>query len=91
MTRVPVRSAALQVGEFAVGVTVAYAAIGATWALSHSIWSLLVAAVLIVAAAIVLELRYGAKATGFVVGMLPTSVLAAGLLVAMSLVVYRLN
>lgn len=91
MARVPVRSAALQVGEFAVGVTVAYAAIGATWALSHSIWSLIVAAVLIAVAAVALELRYGAKATGFVVGMLPTSMLVVGLLVAMSLVVYRLN
>jgi hypothetical protein len=91
MARVPVRSAALQVGEFAVGVTVAYAAIGATWALSHSIWSLVVVAALIAVAAVALELRYGAKATGLVIGMLPTSMLAAGLLVAMSLVVYRLN
>jgi hypothetical protein len=91
MARVPVRSAALQVGEFAVGVTVAYAAIGAAWALSHSIWPLVVAAVVMVAAAIALELRYGAKATGFVVGLLPTSMLAVGFLVAMSLVVYRLN
>jgi hypothetical protein len=91
MSRVPVRSAALQVGEFAVGVTVAYAAIGATWSLSHSIWSLLVATAVIVGVAIMIELRYGAKATGFVVGMLPTSMLVAALLVAMSLVVYRLN
>lgn len=91
MTRVPVRSAALQVGEFAVGVTVAYAAIGTAWALSHTIWPLVLAAVVMVAAAIALELRYGAKATGFVVGLLPTSMLAAGFLVAMSLVVYRLN
>jgi hypothetical protein len=91
MVRVPVRSAALQVGEFAVGVTVAYAAIGAAWAVSHSIWPLVLAAVAIVAAAIWLELRYGAKATGFVVGLMPTSLLAAGFLVAMSLVVYRLN
>jgi hypothetical protein len=91
MARVPVRSAALQVGEFAVGVTVAYAAIGAAWAVSHSIWPLVLAAVVIVAAAIWLELRYGAKATGFVVGLMPTSLLAAGFLVAMSLVVYRLN
>jgi hypothetical protein len=70
---------------------VAYAAIGAAWAVSHSIWPLVLAAVVIVAAAIWLELRYGAKATGFVVGLMPTSLLAAGFLVAMSLVVYRLN
>lgn len=85
------RSAALQVGEFAVGVTVAYAAIGAAWAVSHTIWPLVLAAVVMVVAAIALELRYGAKATGFVVGLLPTSMLVAGFLVAMSLVVYRLN
>lgn len=91
MARVPVRSAALQVGEFAVGVTVAYAAIGAAWAVSHAIWPLVLAAVVVVAAAIWLELRYGAKATGFVVGLLPTSLLAVGFLTAMSLVVYRLN
>ena len=91
MARVPVRSAALQVGEFAVGVTVAYAAIGAAWAVSHSVWPLVLAAVIMVAAAIAVELRYGAKATGFVVGLLPTSMLIAGFLVAMSLVVYRLN
>ena len=87
----PVRSAALQVGEFAVGVTVAYAAIGTAWALSHSIWPLLLAAAVVVIAAVWLELRFGAKATGLVVGLLPTSLLAAGFLVAMSLVVYRLN
>jgi len=91
MSRVPVRSAALQVGEFAVGVTVAYAAIGTAWALSHAIWPLLLAAAVVVVAAIWLELRFGAKATGLVVGLLPTSLLAAGFLVAMSLVVYRLN
>lgn len=91
MSRVPVRSAALQVGEFAVGVTVAYVAIGAAWALSHSIWPLVLAVVAVAAAAVALELRYGAKATGLVAGLLPTSMLIAGALVAMSLVVYRLN
>jgi hypothetical protein len=44
-----------------------------------------------VAAAIALELRYGAKATGLVAGLLPTTMLIAGFLVAMSLVAYRLN
>ena len=91
MARMPVRSAALQLGEFAVGVTVAYAAIGAAWAVSHSIWPIVLAAVIIVAAAIWLELRYGAKATGLVAGLLPTSMLVVGALVAMSLIAYRLN
>lgn len=85
------RSAALQVGEFAVGVAVAYAAIVIAWSLSHAIWPLVLAALLVVVAAVVVELRFGAKATGLVVGMLPTSLLAAGVLVALSLVVYRLN
>ena len=83
--------AALQAGEFAVGVTVAYAALAAAWALSHSIWPLFLAAAIVVAAAIVIELRYGSKATGLVAGLLPTALLFAGLLVATSLVVYRLN
>src|SRR3954471_9290450 len=91
MTKLPVREAALQVGEFAVGVAVAFAAIAAAWTLSHSIWPLLLAALIVAGAAVVIELRYGAKATGLVVGMLPTSVVAAGLLVSVSLVVYRLN
>jgi hypothetical protein len=52
---------------------------------------LLVAAGLVVAVAIMLEVRFGAKATGLVAGMLPTSLLAAGLLIALSLVAYRLN
>jgi hypothetical protein len=86
-----VRYAALQVGEFAVGVAVACAAVAAAWTLSHSIWPLVIAAALVVAAAVTIELRYGAKATGLVVGLLPTSLLAAGMLVAVSLVVYRLN
>src|SRR4051794_6117417 len=80
MARMPVRNAALQVGEFAVGVVAAYAAVGAAWSLSHSIWPLLLATAAVVAIAVVIEVRYGAKATGLVVGLLPTSVMAAGLL-----------
>jgi hypothetical protein len=91
MPRVRVQSAAVQVGEFALGVGIAYGAIGAAWGLSHSVWPLLVAAGLVVAVAIMLEVRFGAKATGLVAGMLPTSLLAAGLLIALSLVAYRLN
>src|SRR5437764_849834 len=51
MTKAQVRGAALQVGEFAVGVVVAYAAIAAAWAVSPTIWPLLVAAGLVVALA----------------------------------------
>ena len=91
MARIAPRNAALQVGEFAVGVTVAYAAIGLAWALSPSIWPILLAAFVVTAAAIAVELRWGAKAVGLVAGMLPTSLLAAALLVSLSLVAYRLN
>jgi hypothetical protein len=89
--RVGVRNAALQVGEFAVGVTLAYAAVASAWALSHAVWPLVLAALLVATVAVVIELRFGSKATGLVAGMLPTSLLTAGLLVAFSLVVYRIG
>ena len=91
MTRVPVRAAAIQVGEFAVGVAVAVTAVGATYALSHAILPLVLAAAVVAALAVMVELRYGAKATGLVVGLLPTSLMAAALLIAVTLVLYRLN
>jgi hypothetical protein len=91
MARIAARTAAVQVGEFAVGVTVAYTAVALAWTLSAAVWPVLLAAGIMVAVAIALELRYGAKATGLVAGILPTSLLAAGLLVALSLVAYRLN
>jgi hypothetical protein len=91
LPRIRVQTAALQVGEFAVGVCLAYAAIAAAWSLSHTVWPLLVAAAVVVAVAIALEVRFGSKATGLVAGMLPTSLLVAGLLVALSLAAYRLN
>jgi hypothetical protein len=91
LPRPRLQTAATQVAEFAVGVVVAYAAVGLAWSLSHSIWALVLAALLVVAAAIVVELRFGSKATGLVAGMLPTSLMAAGLFIALSLVAYRLN
>jgi hypothetical protein len=86
-----VQGAAVQVGEFAVGVALAYAAVGAAWALSHALWPMVLAAALVVALAVAAELRFGSKVTGLVAGMLPTSLMAAGLLVTLSLVVYRIN
>ena len=91
MARVPVRAAALQVGEFAVGVVLACTAVAATYSASHSIWPLVVVAVAVATIAIMVEVRFGAKTTGLVVGLMPTALLAAGLLIAVSLVVYRLN
>jgi hypothetical protein len=91
MAKMQARVAAVQLGEFAVGVALAYAAVAAAWALSGSVWPLLLAAALVVAVAITLEVRYGAKATGLVAGLLPTSLFAAGLFAALSLVAYRLD
>lgn len=91
MARIATRHAAVQVGEFAVGVVVAYTAVALAWTLSSSIWPVVAAALLMVGVAVALELRYGAKATGLVAGILPTSMLVAGMLVALSLVAYRLN
>lgn len=91
MARIAPRTAAVQVGEFAVGVAVAYGAVALAWSMSGAVWPLLLAAAVVVAAAIGLELRYGSKAAGLVAGMLPTSLLVAGLFVALSLVAFRLN
>jgi hypothetical protein len=91
LPRPRLQTAAAQVGEFAVGVAIAYAAVALAWTLSHSVWALVLAALVVVAAAVLVELRFGSKATGLVAGMLPTSLMAAGLFIALSLVVYRLN
>jgi hypothetical protein len=77
----------VQVGEFAVGAAAAYAAVGLAWVLVGSLWLPIVVAVALVAAASSAELRYGAKVTGLVVGVLPTAMLTAGLLTAYSLVI----
>jgi hypothetical protein len=39
----------------------------------------------------VIEVRFGAKATGLVAGMLPTAIVTAGLLAAMTLILARLS
>jgi hypothetical protein len=91
VTRPRLQTAAAQVGEFAVGVAVAYGAVALAWALSPSVWALVTAALVVVVAAVLVELRFGSRATGLVAGMLPTSMLAAALFIALSLVAYRLN
>lgn len=85
------RHAAAQIGEFAVGATVAYAAIGAVWLITGAAWAPAVMALALVVIAIGLELRFGARATGLVVGVLPTALLTAGLLTTFSLVIARLE
>jgi hypothetical protein len=89
--RATARGAALQVGEFAVGSAAAYLAVGAAWAVTAALWApLLVAAVLVVAGAGI-ELRFGAKVTGLVAGLLPTAIVTAGLLAALTIVLTRLS
>jgi TRAP-type mannitol/chloroaromatic compound transport system permease large subunit len=91
MARTTARFAAVQIGEFAVGMAVAYVAVGAAWAATAAVWAPLVVAAALVALAIAIELRFGPKATGLVAGMLPTAVVTAGLLAAMTLVLARLS
>lgn len=81
----------MQVGEFVVGMGAAYLAVGAAWAATAAIWAPLLVAAAFVALAVVIELRFGAKATGLVAGMLPTAVVTAGLLAALTLVLSRLS
>ena len=91
MTRTTARHAAVQVGEFAVGAVAAYAAIGAGGLAPGAAWAPVRAALGLAAAAAIAELRFGARVTGFVVGVLPTAVVTAGLLAAVSLIVARLG
>lgn len=91
MHRPTARHAAAQVGEFAVGAVAAYAAIGAVWLLTGAAWAPAVMALALVLVAIAIELRFGPRATGLVVGVLPTALLTAGLLTTFSLVIARLQ
>jgi hypothetical protein len=91
MTRTTARGAVVQVGEFALGTAVAYVAVGAAWAATAAVWAPLLVAAAVVALAVVIEIRFGAKATGLVAGMLPTAVVTAGLLAALTLVLARLS
>src|SRR4051794_41752538 len=67
MSRLP-RAAALHVGEFAIGVLVAYAAVGGAFALSQSIWPVLAVAVVLLAVALAVEIHWGPQTTGLVAG-----------------------
>ena len=91
MHRPTARHAAAQVGEFAIGAVAAYAAIGAVWLLTGAAWAPAVMALALVLVAIAIELRFGPRATGLVVGVLPTALLTAGLLTTFSLVIARLQ
>ncbi|HET7310327.1 MAG TPA: hypothetical protein VFJ17_03285 [Mycobacteriales bacterium] len=90
MSRLP-RAAALHVGEFAVGVLVAYAAVGGAFALTQAIWPVVAVALLVMALAVAVELHWGPHATGLVAGLVVTSLVAAGLFAIFSLLVYRLD
>src|SRR5436305_14328505 len=86
VTRSTARHAAIQVGEFAIGAIAAYVTVGAVWLATGAPWAPIVVALALAASAALVEVRYGAKVTGFVVGVLPTAVILPGLLAAVSLV-----
>ena len=90
MSRLP-RAAALHVGEFAVGVVVAYAAVGGAFALTQSLWPVLAVAAVLIAAAVAVELHWGPQTTGLVAGVVATSLVASALFAVFSLLLYRLD
>lgn len=90
MGRLP-RAAAVQVGEFAVGAVAAYACVGAAWAFSRAWWPVVLVAVAVASLGVGAELRWGARATGLAAGLMPTALLAGGIFVAISLVLYRVG
>ena len=90
MSRLP-RAAAVHVGEFAVGVVAAYAAVGGAFALTQAVWPVLAVALVMIALAVVAEVHWGPQATGLVAGLVATSLVAAGLFAVFSLLIYRLN
>ena len=90
MSRLP-RAAAMHVGEFAVGVVVAYAAVGGAFALTQSIWPVLAIAAALITAAVAVEIHWGPQTTGLVAGVVATSLVAAALFSVFSLLLYRLD
>jgi hypothetical protein len=90
MSRLP-RAAAVHVGEFALGVAVAYAAVGGAFALTQALLPMLAVAVVMIAVAVAAEVHWGPQATGLVAGLIATSLVAAGLFAIFSLLIYRLN
>ena len=90
MSRLP-RAAALQVGEFAVGVAVAYTAIGGAFAISQAVWPVLAVAVVLMCAVVAVELHWGPQTTGLVAGVVATSLVAAPLFAVFALLLYRLD
>lgn len=84
-------AAAVQVGEFAIGSTTAYVAVGAAWAATAAIWAPMIVAAALVLTAVAIEIRFGNRVTGLVAGMLPTAVVTAGVLAALTVVLARLS
>lgn len=91
VTRHTARTAAVQAGEFAIGVVAAYVVVGAAWAISASVWPPILLAVVLVAVAVAAEVRFGTRVTGFVAGVVPTAVVTAGLLAALVTVLSHLR
>jgi hypothetical protein len=91
MSRPRARTAAVQVGEFAFGVVASYVAVGLAWVLAGALWAPIVTALVLAAAAAAAEVRYGAKATGLVVGVLPTALFTAALFAAASVLLAHVS
>jgi hypothetical protein len=91
MTLPPPRTAAVQVGEFAAGAVGGYAVVAVAFAVSGTAIGAVVAAIIVVGVAAAIELRYGSKVTGLVAGLMPSSMLTAGVFTALSLVLYRIG
>jgi len=90
MSRLP-RAAAVQIGEFAVGVVVAYACVGAAFALTQSLVPVVLVALTVAAVGLAAELRWHTRATGLAAGMISTALLAGGMFAAFSLVLYSVG
>ena len=91
MARTSARDAVVQVGEFALGTTAAYLVVGAAWAATATVWAPTLVAAGLVALAVAMVIRFGPKVTGLVAGLMPTAVLTAGALTALTLVLTHLR
>ena len=80
---------AVQVGEFAVGVLVAYTAVGVVFALTQAVVPVVLVALALAAAGVAAELRWRHKVAGLAAGLVPTALLAGSMFAAFSLVLYR--
>jgi hypothetical protein len=85
------RQTAVQATEFATGATAGYLLVASVWALHPTLWVLGLVTAAVIAASAGVESRFGSRVTGLVVGLVPSVMVAAGLLATLSVVVKHLN